>query len=80
MKEGYRLSKNRNVVLSQRSTQCAYANRFSSIAKLRGSMRTVRVEGTTRFPCAADRRRWEPLPNGEIISARYEGASPRRHL
>jgi len=39
-------------------------------------MRTVRIGGTARFPCAVDRRRWEPLPTGEIISARYEGASP----
>src|SRR6218665_349220 len=27
-------------------------------------------ERTARFPCAADRRHWEPLPTGEIISAR----------
>src|SRR6218665_1483274 len=49
-------------------------------AKLCEPMRTVRVRGTARFPCAAVRRRWEPLglPTGEIISTRYmyEGASP----
>src|SRR6218665_1768171 len=49
-------------------------------AKLRGPMRTVRVRGTARFPCVADHRCWEPLPTGEIISARYEGAAPCSHL
>jgi len=39
-------------------------------AKLRGPMRTTHVQGTSRFPCAANRRRWEPLPTGEIISVR----------
>jgi len=49
-------------------------------AKLRVPMRTVRLRGTARFPCAADRRRWDPFPISEIISARYEGASPCKHL
>src|SRR6218665_843494 len=48
-------------------------------AKFRGPMRTVCVKGTARFPWVADRRRWKPLPTGEIISVRYHGASPHRH-
>src|SRR6218665_2458151 len=49
-------------------------------AKPREPMRTVRVRGKARSPCAADRRRLDPLPTGEIVSVRYEGASPRKHL
>jgi len=44
-------------------------------------MQTVHVRGMlVRFPCAADRKHWEPLPTGEKISARYEGATSCRHL
>src|SRR6218665_3576959 len=56
------------VVLS--STGSEFHSVGPETAKLRGSMRTVRVRGTARFPCVADRRRWEPLPSGKIISAR----------
>ena len=66
------------VVLS--STGSEFHSVGPETAKLCEPMRTVRVRGTARFPCAAERRRWEPLglPTGEIISARYmyEGASP----
>src|SRR6218665_1013711 len=37
-------------------------------AKLRGPMRTVRVRGTARSPCAADRRRCDPLPTGKLFA------------
>jgi len=49
------------VVLS--STGSELQSVVPETAKLRGPcMRTVRVRGTARFPCAADRRRWEPRP------------------
>ena len=66
------------VVLS--STGSEFYSVGPETAKLRGPVRTVRVRGTARFPCAADRRRWEPLPTGEIIWSRYEGTSPCRPL
>ena len=47
-------------------------------AKLRGPMQSVRVGGTARFPWAADRRRWEPLPTGEIIN--QQGLMEHHHV
>ena len=45
------------VVLS--STGSKFRSVGPETEKLRGPMRTVRVRGTARFRCAADRRRWE---------------------
>jgi len=63
------------ICIISNSTGSEFHNVGPETATLRRPMQTVRVGGTARFPCAADHRRWEPLPTGEIISARYEGAS-----
>ena len=48
-------------------------------AKLCGPMRTVRVGGTARFSCAADRRRCEPI-GYRLVRTYQQGLKEHHHV
>ena len=64
----------------------SFVNEFQKVgpetANIREPNLTVLERGTTRSPCAADRRDRRPAMSAAAlsISDRYGGAVPRRHL
>src|SRR6218665_1178335 len=62
------------VVLS--STGSEFHSVGPETAKLLGPMHAVRVRGAARFPCAADRRRWNPL---RLMKSHRQGMKEHLH-